>query len=81
LLGSIDFAYLKDTYTTFVEDILGLRQEFRVSTTALLDILLGLYSQAKAQKQYDQVDAIRVQLQGLGIALQDTPTGVQWSYA
>ncbi len=81
LLGSIDFAYLKDTYTTFVEDILGLRQEFSVSTTALLDILLGLYSQAKAQKQYDQVDAIRAQLQELGIALQDTPMGVQWSYA
>lgn len=80
LLGSAAFDYLKDTYATFVQDILGLRQESSVSTTALLDILLGLYSQAKEQKQYDQVDAIRTQLQELGVALQDTPMGVHWSY-
>ena len=80
MLGPTAFEHLKNTYTTFVQDILGLRQESSVSTAALLDILLGLYSQAKAQKQYDQVDAIRAQLQKLGIALQDTLTGVQWSY-
>jgi cysteinyl-tRNA synthetase len=80
LLGPTVFGKLKNTYTTFVQDILGLRQESSASTTALLDILLGLYSQAKAQKEYSQVDAIRAQLQKLGIALQDTPTGVQWCY-
>jgi cysteinyl-tRNA synthetase len=81
LLGPTAFENLKNTYATFVQDILGLRQESSVSATALLDILLGLYSQAKVQKQYDQVDAIRAQLQELGIALQDTPMGVQWRYA
>jgi len=81
LLGFTAFMKLKNTYITFVQDILGLHQEeSRISTTALLDILIGLYSQAKAQKQYGQVDVIRVQLKKLGIALQDTPTGVQWSY-
>ena len=79
-LGSTAFVYLKKTYTTFVQDILGLREESRIPSAALLDVLLGLYSQAKAQKQYDQVDMIRAQLQQLGIALQDTPTGVRWSY-
>ncbi len=80
LLGSTVFENLKNTYATFVQDILGLRQESSVSATALIDILLGLYSQAKVQKQYDQVDAIRAQLQELGIALQDTPMGVHWCY-
>jgi cysteinyl-tRNA synthetase len=80
VLGPAAFDNLKNTYTIFVQDILGLCQESSVSTTALLDMLLALYRQAKVQKQYDQVDAIRAQLQGLGIALQDTPLGVQWSY-
>lgn len=80
LLGPTVFGKLKNTYATFVQDVLGLRQESNISTTALLDILLGLYSQAKARKEYDQVDAIRAQLQKLGIALQDTPMGVQWRY-
>jgi cysteinyl-tRNA synthetase len=80
LLGPVVFGKLRNTYTTFVQDILGLSQESGASTTALLDILLGLYSQAKARKEYDQVDAIRAQLQKLGIALQDTPMGVQWCY-
>jgi cysteinyl-tRNA synthetase len=80
LLGPTVFERLKNTYTTFVQDILGLCQESKASANALLDILLGLYSQAKAQKRYDQVDAIRAQLQKLDIALQDMPTGVQWRY-
>ena len=80
-LGVTTFAHLKKTYSTFVQDILGLREEPRVSTAGLLDILLRLYSRAKAQKQYDQVDAIRTQLKALGVVLQDTPTGLQWCYA
>ena len=80
MLGPTAFEQLKSTYTTFVQDILGLREEASVSVAALLDILLGLYSQAKAQKQYSQVDAIRAQLHQLGIALQDTPTGLRWCY-
>jgi cysteinyl-tRNA synthetase len=80
LLGPTAFENLKNTYATFVQDILGLRQESSVSATALLNILLGLYSQAKVQKRYDQVEAIRAQLKELDIALQDTPMGVHWRY-
>jgi cysteinyl-tRNA synthetase len=80
LLGSTAFGKLKTTYATFVQDILGLRQESNISTTALLDILLELYNRAKGRKEYDQVDAIRAQLQELGISMQDTPMGVQWCY-
>lgn len=79
-LGRPAFEQLKDTYTTFVQDILGLREEAQVPAASLLDILLGVYSQAKAQKQYGQVDAIRAQLKALGVMVQDTPAGTQWSY-
>ncbi|MHA7877319.1 MAG: cysteine--tRNA ligase [Bacteroidota bacterium] len=80
LLGPVVFGQLKNVYVNFVEDILGLRPATNIPTNALLDILLSIYRQAKAEKQYGQVDAIRGQLQQLGIVVQDTPAGVQWDY-
>ncbi len=74
------FERLKTTYILFVEDILGLREEAHIPLDALLEVTLRLYSQAKEQRRYDQVDAIRADLRRLGIALQDTPQGVDWSY-
>ena len=79
-LGKPTLERLQNTYTTFVQDILGLREEAQVPAASLLDILLGIYSQAKAHKQYDQVDAIRARLKALGVTVQDTPAGPQWSY-
>lgn len=80
-LGPAVFTQLKNTYVTFVQDILGLREEHRASIEGVLHILLALYHQAKAHQQYDQVDAIRAQLKLQGIVLQDTLTGVDWYYA
>ncbi len=74
------FEHLKHTYSTFVQDILGLYEEPSAAPAALLNILLGIYGQAKANKQYEQVDAIRKQLKELGIIVQDTTSGVDWSY-
>ncbi len=79
-LDKATFEHLKSTYATFVQDILGLREETQLSASALLDVLLELYIQAKARKQYDQVDSIRVQLKKMGVALQDTSQGLQWRY-
>ena len=79
-LGKEAFEALKNTYTTFVQDILGFCETSQASTVKLLDILLSLYSQAKKQKHDHQVDTIRKQLKALGIALQDTPMGVVWRY-
>ncbi|MEM9416765.1 MAG: cysteine--tRNA ligase [Bacteroidota bacterium] len=79
-LGKTTFERLRTTYVTFVQDILGLREEAQVDASALLNVLLGLYGQAKANKQYDQVDAIRAQLKALGVVLQDTPKGLTWRY-
>lgn len=80
VLGQAVFERLKSTYIIFVEDILGLQEAASVSTEALLAVLLKLYRQAKEQQQYDRVDVMRADLKRLGIALQDTPTGVDWCY-
>lgn len=80
VLGPTVFEQLKNTYIIFVQDILGLQEAANVSTKALLAVLLKLYRQAKEQQQYDRVDAMRADLKHLGIALQDTPTGVDWCY-
>lgn len=79
-LGPVGFEQLKSTYTTFVEDILGFREEPIATPEALLAILLKVYRHAKEEQQYDQVDAMRADLKRLGIALQDRPRGVDWGY-
>ncbi|MCG8339828.1 MAG: cysteine--tRNA ligase [Cytophagales bacterium] len=79
-LGKEAFERLKNTYKIFVEEILGIKEEPRLSPEALLHTLLKLYREAKEQKQYDRVDAIRAALKGQGIILQDMKTGVDWTY-
>jgi cysteinyl-tRNA synthetase len=79
-LGAPTFTKLKDTYILFTEEILGLIEEPPMHSQQLIAITLKLYSQAKQQQQYDQVTMIRSELKALGIALQDTPQGVCWSY-
>ena len=79
-LGATAWGELQATYRTFVQDILGLREELSASPKVLINLLLDLYGQAKTQKQYDQVDLIRAQLKVQGIAVQDTPTGPTWRY-
>jgi cysteinyl-tRNA synthetase len=79
-LGKATFERLKRIYIIFIADILGLIEEKEFDLEKLLAVPLKLYEQAKKQKQYDQVDAIRTELKALGIALQDTPQGVEWCY-
>jgi len=80
-LGTETLVMLKNTYNTFLGDILGLREEHHTSTKAWIQILLEVYRQAKEKQQYEQVDAIRAQLRTLGIVFQDTPSGIRWCYA
>ena len=77
-LAEASLERLKRTYRSFVQDLLGLCEEEVVPTGALLDVLLDLYGQAKAAKQYAQVDAIRSRLKTLGVVVQDTAGGVEW---
>jgi len=79
-IGAETFDQMKSTYETFILDILGLKEENNLDLDGIMDILVGLYTQAKAQKDYDKVDAIRSSLKELGVVLKDMKTGIDWSY-
>jgi cysteinyl-tRNA synthetase len=74
------FDLLKSTYSVFVEDILGLKEESNIDTEQIMDVLLKLYSKAKDEKDYATVDMIRAEVKKEGIVINDSKRGVSWSY-
>ena len=75
------FQRMKSTFTGFVSDVLGLlREKPLTNVEPLLKIVLDNYQQAKTNKEYDKVDAIREQLKAQGIVLKDMKTGIDWAY-
>ena len=71
---------MKRTYTTFIQDILGLGNSPEVEAIGLIEGLLALYKQAKAEKNYKQVDGLRLLLKKQGILVQDGKSSVSWVY-
>jgi cysteinyl-tRNA synthetase len=71
---------MKSTFLEMVEQVLGLREERPQDLDPLLDIVLHTYKQAKSDRNYEEVDAIRGQLKKQGIVLKDMKTGVDWAY-
>ena len=47
-------------------------------TSGLIDYLLELREQARAEKAFDRADSIRTRLLELGVAIEDTPAGTRW---
>jgi cysteinyl-tRNA synthetase len=47
-------------------------------TRNLIDYLLELREQARAEQQFERADEIRARLGGLGVVIEDTPSGVRW---
>ena len=74
------FERMKSTFLGFVEDVLGLKEERPSDLDPLLSIVLNTYQEAKSDKNYDKVDAIRKQLKDQGIVLKDMKTGIDWAY-
>ncbi len=79
-IGEELFHEMKQTFLTVIEQILGLVDEKPVQYDNLLDILVGLYREAKTSKDYDKVDQIRALLKQEGIVLKDMKTGIDWAY-
>ena len=82
-LNTIDeavFNKVKTTFLTITEDILGLIEEKVEDVEGFIDALIDLYRDAKANKQYDKVDAIRAKFKEEGIILKDMKTGIDWAY-
>jgi cysteinyl-tRNA synthetase len=74
------FDRMKSTFQQFAKEVLGLKEEKPNDPEQFLDIVLASYQEAKAEKNYEKVDAIRDQLKKQGIVLKDMKTGVDWAY-
>ncbi|CAN5458020.1 cysteine--tRNA ligase [soil metagenome] len=79
-VGEEAFNLLKQTYITFVEDILGLKEEQPTDVKSMVEFLLEIYQEAKQTKNYDRVDMIRAKLTSQGLILKDMKAGVDWAY-
>ncbi|QKZ11641.1 cysteine--tRNA ligase [Spirosoma sp. KUDC1026] len=78
-LGEEIFTLLKDSFTTFMEDVLGLKEE-GADNQPVLEGLLTLYREYKEQRQYDKVDQIRSYFKAQGLAIKDMKHQIDWAY-
>jgi cysteinyl-tRNA synthetase len=75
---------IKKTFSDFIENIFGLKNENATASNNKLDealqVLINLRKEAKAKKDFATSDAIRNQLAEKGIQLKDEKDGsVSWS--
>jgi cysteinyl-tRNA synthetase len=73
-------ALLRDTFVTFVEQVFGLRDEASPDLPQVLDVMLGIYRQAKQNKNYGQVDELRARFRQLGVVVKDMKDRIDWAY-
>jgi cysteinyl-tRNA synthetase len=45
---------------------------------SLVEYVLELREQARAESEFDRADAIRSHLEAIGISVEDTPGGARW---
>jgi cysteinyl-tRNA synthetase len=79
VLGEEHFNLLRDSYLSFLQDVLGLHEE-GTDNQPVLDGLLTLYKEYKEQKQYDKVDQIRSYFKAQGLAIKDMKHQIDWAY-
>ncbi len=75
-----DLESLKNVMNQFVFDVLGLQHEFAQGddTGKIMDFIVRLRQEAKANKDYAISDKIRIGLEEIGIQLKDSKTGTTW---
>lgn len=82
-LSAEDIASLKDTFSTFFHDVLGLQAEDDASnnelTEHLMQFIIRLRQNAKSNKDYATSDMIRDELAKVKIQIKDTKEGSTWS--
>jgi len=84
-VGAPTLAAINETYTTLGGDVLGLvpsadavdRSDGQ-REAALIDMLIDMRAQARADRDYARSDEIRDQLGALGIVLEDRADGTIW---
>jgi cysteinyl-tRNA synthetase len=79
-LGAANFDLMKLHYISFMEDVLGLLEELPTQQDHLINGMLKLYQDFKANRQYDKVDEIRASFKSMGLLVKDMKTRIDWGY-
>ncbi|MDP9230106.1 MAG: cysteine--tRNA ligase, partial [Bacteroidota bacterium] len=77
-LSAETFAALKKQFSVYLEEILGLKNEWGAGNKKLenvLELLIDIRKEARAKKDFITSDKIRNQLQQFGILLKDEKDG------
>ncbi|HSM46953.1 MAG TPA: cysteine--tRNA ligase [Draconibacterium sp.] len=83
-ISALDLAEFKSFYHSMVFDILGLKSEETGGSNQnellndVMELLINLRKEAKANKDWATSDKIRNKLNALGIEMKDTKDGVEW---
>lgn len=78
-LHASTFNLLKDTFTQFISEVLGLLSEERKSDDkmdALIKMLIDIRADARKNKDFATSDKIRDELSAMGVQLKDEKTGI-----
>ena len=83
-LNSSDLQLLSETMRTFLFDILGIKDEKSVANNSekldgVVEMLIGMRNEARANKNFALSDQIRDQLLALGIQLKDGKEGTSFN--
>lgn len=80
-ISANDLSELQKFFPEFVESILGLKEESTTeesSMDGLMQMILGVRTEAKAKKDFATSDKIRDELAALGIKIKDEKDGTSW---
>jgi len=83
-ISSEDLELLKQTLTTFTFDVLGIKNEKTIGNNSdkldgVVEMLIGMREEARANKNWSLSDEIRDKLLALGIQLKDGKDGTSFS--
>jgi len=77
------FQYLQKTFNAFITDVLGLKDEASDSNDGVMDglmnLLLNMRKDARANKDWATSDKIRDELKEIGVLVKDSKEGSTWS--
>lgn len=79
-LGEETFNKLKAKYQEFFEEVLGLSEEQNGTDASVLNGMLELYKEYKANRQFDKVDQIRAYFKDNGMVIKDLKHRIDWAW-
>ena len=80
VLGKDIFDKLKKYFIVFTQEILGIEEETLGDNESLVNGMLNLYKEYKANQQYDKVDVIRAYFKANQMQIKDMKHKIDWAW-